>query len=486
MARKLRLKPISEQFIIDRMQFENPWWLGNTIDYDYNVLPRRAYFELFFPLVSERDIRRAVVLMGPRRVGKTVMMHHAIQRLTDEGVVKEKICYIGIDNPIYLNISLEQLFLLATKASGNSEPRDWFVFFDEIQYLRDWEVHLKVLVDRYPHTKFIVSGSAAAALRLKSSESGAGRFTEFMLPPLTFHEYIRMKGHDKLIRQSQVAWSGHTSKFFSAVNIKEINNHFIDYINFGGYPEVIFSQKIQANPGRYIKSDIVDKVLLRDLPSLYGIQDVQELNAFFTTLAYYSGNEVSLDTLSKSSSVEKNLLKKYLEYLEAAFLIKVVHRVDDNARKFQRASCYKIFLTNPSLRSALFSPLSPNDEAVGHMVETAIFSQWMHRDWFTPWYARWTSGRTHGEVDMVHLDSKTLKPNWALEIKWSNRYFENPGDLRSLLHFCKLNSLSSALVTTIDKEGFVKVDNVGLTFVPAAMYAYTIGVNTILQKGKRG
>lgn len=486
MARKLSLKPISEDFVIDRMQFENPWWVTGTIDPDFNQMPRREYFQLFFPLVRERDVKRAVVLMGPRRVGKTVLMHHAIQGLLENGIPKQKICYIGIDNPIYLNIPLEQLFLLATKGSGATDTRDWFVLFDEIQYLRDWELHLKTLVDRYPKVKFIVSGSAAAALRLKSSESGAGRFTEFMLPPLTFHEYIHMKGYADLIRSSTVSWSGHTKRFFSAVNIKELNRHFVDYINFGGYPEVIFSEKIQANPGRYIKSDIVDKVLLKDLPGLYGIQDVQELNAFFTTLAYYSGNEVSLDTLSKSSGVEKNLLKKYLEYLEAAFLIKVVHRVDDNAKRFQRASFYKIFLTNPSLRSALFSPLQPTDDGLGNMVETAIFAQWLHRDWFTPWYARWTTGRFHGEVDMVSLDRKTLKPLWALEIKWTNRFADHPNELKGLAQFCKKNGLTSALVTTIDKEVTKKYQDIDLTFVPAAVYCYVVGVNTITQKRDKG
>lgn len=98
----------------------------------------------------------------------------------------------------------------------------------------------------------------------------------------------------------------------------------------------------------------MDKVLLRDLPSLYGIQDVQELNAFFSTLLYYSRTEVSLDAISKNSEVNKNLLNKYLEYLEAAFLIGLVHRIDDNAKRFHRANFYKVFLTNPSLRSALF------------------------------------------------------------------------------------------------------------------------------------
>jgi predicted AAA+ superfamily ATPase len=485
MTKKPKLQPISEELILDRLKFENPWWVSGQIEPEYNQLPRRLYFQLFHPLVEETDVKRAVVLMGPRRVGKTVMLHHTIAHLLQNKIPNQKICFIGIDNPIYLNIRLEQLFKLARKAVSDVDPKGWFVFFDEIQYLKDWEVHLKVLVDSYPHTKFIVSGSAAAALKLKARESGAGRFTEFMLPPLTFHEYIHLKNYAHLMRPSALKWNGNITKFFTTINIKELNTHFVNYINFGGYPEVIFSEKIQANPGRYIRSDIVDKVLLRDLPSLYGIKDVQELNAFFTTLAYYSGNEVSLDTLSKNSGIEKNLLKKYLEYLEAAFLIRVVHRINDTAKKFKRATFYKIFLTNPSLRSALFAPIQPTDEAMGSMVETAIYSQWLHRDWFTPRYARWSVGKFQGEVDMVGLDDKNLKPLWALEIKWSNRYMEYPGELKSLLQFCKKNKLSSALVTTIDKEGEIEWEGITLHFVPAAVYAYVVGVNTIDQKKKR-
>jgi uncharacterized protein len=485
MSKKPNLKPISEELILDRLKFENPWWITGSIDDDYNQMQRRLYFDLFYPLVEALDINRAVVLMGPRRVGKTVMMYHSVEKLLNNRVNKHTICYIGIDNPIYLHMGLERLFTLARKAVNSDTPKGWYVFFDEIQYLKDWEVHLKVLVDSYPHTKFIVSGSAAAALKFKSTESGAGRFTEFMLPPLTFHEYIHLKNYNHLIRPSITSWKGNLNDFYTSINIKEINNHFIDYINFGGYPEVIFSEKIQANPGRYIKSDIVDKVLLRDLPSIYGIQDVQELNSFFTTLAYYSGNEVSLDSLSQSSGVDKNLLKKYLEYLEAAFLIKVVHRIDDTAKRFQRATSYKIYLTNPSLRSALFSPLHVTDEAIGNMIETAIYAQWLHREWFTPWYARWSLGRYQGEVDMVGLDDKTFKPLWAIEIKWSNRYFDKPEELKSLIQFCEKNRLKSALITSIDKEGVLKYKDVELNFYPSAMYAYAVGANTIEQKKKK-
>jgi len=65
--------------------------------------------------------------------------------------------------------------------------------------------------------------------------------------------------------------------------------------------------------------------------------------------------------------VAKNTIKKYISYLEAAFLIKIVHRIDN-----------KIYLTNPSLRCALFSPIKETDPFAGNLVETAIFSQWHH------------------------------------------------------------------------------------------------------------
>jgi predicted AAA+ superfamily ATPase len=215
--------------------------------------------------------------------------------------------------------------------------------------------------------------------------------------------------------------------------------------------------------------------LLRDLPSLYGIQNVQELNSFFTMLVYYTGNELSLDSLSNTSGINKMTLKKYLEYLEAAFLIKVIHRIDDTAKRFARQNFYKIYLTNPSLRSALFAPLEPTDEAIGHMVETAIFSQRLHRETMIPNYARWNSG----EVDMVYLDPKDLKPIWAGEIKWSNKPFSYNQELKNLISFCQKNQLKDAIVTSIDISDRKDINGVSVNFIPASVYAYNVGNATI-------
>ncbi len=128
--------------------------------------------------------------MGSRRVGKTVMLHHSVQTLLKNGEAAESIFFASIDNPVYSDLGLERLLNLFLARFDHGLESRLTVIFDEIQYLKDWERHLKVLVDSYPGIKFIASGSAAAALRMKGSESGAGRFTDFLLPPVTFAEFL--------------------------------------------------------------------------------------------------------------------------------------------------------------------------------------------------------------------------------------------------------------------------------------------------------
>lgn len=476
---------IPTEKIIERLRYENPWWVSRQIQDLYSSMSKRLYFSLFYPFVKEMSARRAVVLMGPRRVGKTVMLFHSIHQLLEDGINPQKIFYIGIDNPIYVHLGLEDILTLCRKSLNLTQLKGCYVFFDEIQYLKDWERHLKVLVDSYPDIRFVVSGSAAAALKWHSTESGAGRFTDFMLPPLTFQEYIHLKKMNHLMYQGNIDYGDKSIPYNLTHDVKALNKEFVQYLNFGGYPEVVLSEKIQSDMGRYVKNDIVDKVLLRDLPSLYGIKDVQELNRFFTYIAYNTGNEFSYEAMSKESGIQKDTLKKYLEYLESAFLIKTLNKVDVNAQRLKRITSFKVYLTNSSLRTALFSPVSETDIEMGNMVETAVLSQWMHRENLDLTYARWKDGRNEGEVDLVLVDNKKFKPVWGVEIKWSNRYFEKPQELKSLILFCKTNSFQNALVTSLDKIGVKKIESLLLTFLPAAVYTYNIGDITLKMKNER-
>lgn len=477
------MQEIAATDITRRIRFENPWWEGeHRITPAYRDLRPRAYFELFLPIVRDRKLRRAVVLMGPRRVGKTVMIHHAIQRLIDEGISPTSIFFVSVDSPIYNGLSLERFLEYYRHATGvdyKSEPI--YAFFDEIQYLRDWEVHLKSLVDSYPNIKPLGSGSAAAALRLKSHESGAGRFTDFLLPPLSFYEYLDLLGKTESL-QEPAKDRENGRKYFGASDLDSVNRDFIKYLNFGGYPEVIFSEQIQSDPGRFIKSDIIDKVLLRDLPSLYGISDIQELNYLFTALAFNTANEVSLEELSKNSGVAKNTIKRYIEYLEAAFLIKIVHRIDRNAKRFRRANFFKVYLANPSMRAALFSPVGADDEVIGSLIETAIFSQWFHWRSSSLYYARWHGG----EIDIVSVAASTQKARWAVEVKWSDRYCDHPGELQNVVDFATSNKLTRVLVTSKTKTAVLTIRGVTLEFVPASLYCFTVGFNLIHGMQKMG
>lgn len=209
---------------------------------------------------------------------------------------------------------------------------------------------------------------------------------------------------------------------------------------------------------------------------MYGISEIQELNKLFTFLAYNTGNEASLENISKESGLAKPTIKKYIEYLELAFLIIKVSNVDQNCRSMTRERNFKIYLNNPSMRAALFSPVSAeNSNLLGHLAESAIFSQWQHSPGTTTLrYARW---KNEGEVDIVNLMPGQQRPQWAVEIKWSDRAAGKSSEIKGLLSFCRLHGLSNASCTTKTVRRSELVNNVALNFVPTALYCYMVGRN---------
>ncbi|HNY30617.1 MAG TPA: ATP-binding protein [Fibrobacteria bacterium] len=461
---------------MDRLRFDNPWWqAGRTVEAEFRSAPRRAYFPAFHAQVSQLEVHRSVLLMGPRRVGKTWMMLQCIDQLMQEGVSGSQILFASLETPIYTGLSLEAILKLFLRMHPQ-EPK--FVFFDEIQYLPDWERHLKSLTDSYRKFRFVGSGSAAAALRRKSQESGAGRFTDFLLPPLSFAEYLRFAGREAdLVHEVPPKDVHHAAaRHWECPDIWQLNREFVRYLNLGGFPEAVMTPAVGNEAGRYIRQDIIEKVLLRDLPSLYGIQDVQELNRLFNVLAYNSGNEVNLESLSRESSVTKITLSRYLDYLEAAFLIRRIDRVDQDFGSFQRATRFKVYLTNPTMRAALFGPMDESSPAMGAMAETAVFCQWLHSStWIDRLrYARWRDR----EVDMVGLDPQGQGPASLVEVKWSDHPLEHGGDLKGLLELAAKRPLSRPpLVTTLTRSETRRFGDLEIEFIPTSLHCYTISRN---------
>jgi predicted AAA+ superfamily ATPase len=459
---------IAESDIRLRIERDNPWWADPAAVIPEASYPRRVYFEPLRNLALDQNIRRATVLLGPRRVGKTVMAKQLIAEAIRGGFDPKAILYASIDAPVYSHMLLENFLRLMPTAPTSTG----LVIFDEIQYLRGWEVHLKDLVDHYTALRFVATGSAAAALRLQSRESGAGRFSDFMLPPLTFYEFLDFLGENDSLIENR-------AESYIARDMARLNDRFIDYLNFGGYPEAVINENIRNNSEQFIRHDIIDKVLLKDLPSLYGIENIQELNRLFSVLAYNAGREVSLENIAQNSGITKPTIKRYIEYLESAFLIMKVSMVDDNCRTLKRERNFKVYLNNPSMRAGLFAPVEPNDsDLVGHLAESAIFSQWQHAapSFRQKRYARW---RNEGEVDIVFLDGPQNQPRWVGEIKWSDRVENNfMRETRAIgILLRKHRTIKAALFTTKTIEQRRTLEDRQVRLIPSALYCYTVGRN---------
>lgn len=114
------------------------------------------------------------------------------------------------------------------------------------------------------------------------------------------------------------------------------------------------------------------------------------------------------------------------------------------------------------------------------MVETAVYAQWIPRLGVDIAYANWRQSKTlQGEVDIIGMNLARQKPAWAVEIKWTDIFAQNPDSLTSLLHFLPENGLKQALVTSKTQTIRHEMKDVTLQFIPVACYTYIVSQNTI-------
>lgn len=125
------MKEISDQEVGEYLKRLNRWWSGPPgIDEDTDRLTPRAYLPPLRSLLTDATLRRAVVLLGPRRVGKTILIRHLIRELLAEDVVPTRIGYVEVDHPLLHGQSLESLVQQMRAASGDDGQGLRYLFFD--------------------------------------------------------------------------------------------------------------------------------------------------------------------------------------------------------------------------------------------------------------------------------------------------------------------------------------------------------------------
>ena len=467
----------SKESILKVLTAYNPWWkTGNVNPKMTKTYKRFAFYEAMKRL-TDKDIRRSVVLTGTRRVGKTTIQYQMIEALLEMGVAPQKIVFISMDHPM---LKLSQFQDVLECYHENIYPdQDVYYFFDEVQYAQDWDKWLKTIYDNQPETKVVATGSASPVLIKGSRESGAGRWTVIQVPTMSFYEYCELLGVDKPdipedLKVTSLLYKTQIERNQIMLQLSKVQNHFMRYLQVGGFPELALAEN-DLMAQQIMREDVVDKVLKRDLPSLYNIRNATELERIFLYLCNVSSEIVSIEAITKElNGVSRTTVENYIEYLESANLIYQSWPVDMAGKKVLKASP-KIYIADAAIRNAVLmdDSILTDTTQMGKVVETAVYKHvvaFYYQIATSVGYFR--GGRKNKEVDIV-VDYPRIK-HILVEVK----YRENASiaDDDAIVDLC--DQASASIVVTKNATDF-GVHNTNksknLLRVPAFAFLYLLG-----------
>ncbi len=355
----------------------NPWWQTGTVQKEFvKEMKRCAYYEAIKTMLNT-DIRRSVILCGARRTGKTTIMYQAIDKLINDGVSPKNIMFVSFDHPLLKLCSIDKV--IEIYRNNISSDNELYCFFDEIQYATEWNNWLKILYDTNPNIRIMATGSASPILKDKVSESGLGRWTIIHVPTLSFYEYCQLLNISvptlpQDIKPTQLYQKTKQEQTDIFNKLSGLQIHFLRYLQVGGFPELALSHDdIYAQ--RVLREDIVDKALKRDLPSIYGIRNITDIEKLFLYLCYTSSNIVNVATISKElDGVSRNTIDKYIEYLESANLIYVSPVISTGPKQILKGQ-NKIYIADAAMRNAVLlkDDITNDPDELGVIAETAVY-----------------------------------------------------------------------------------------------------------------
>lgn len=397
---------ISKENILKVLTAFNPWWKTGAVNPRMSKTYKRFAFHEAMKRLDQIDIRRTVVLTGTRRVGKTTIQYQMIETLLERGIAPQKIVFISMDHPM-LKLSGVNDVLECYHENIYAE-QDVYYFFDEIQYAQDWDKWLKTIYDMQPDTQVVATGSASPALIKGNQESGAGRWTVIQVPTMSFYEYCEILNLDrpelpKNFKATHMLHMTQQDRTRIMMQLSKVQNHFNRYLQVGGFPELALADN-DLMAQQVMREDVVDKVLKRDLPSLYNIRNATELERIFLYLCNVSSEIVSIEAIAKElSGVSRPTVENYIQYLESANLIYQSWPVDMAGKRVLKAKP-KIYIADAAIRNAVLmdDSLLTDPVEMGKIVETAVYK---HVAAF--YYQKATSvgyfrgGKKNKEIDIV-------------------------------------------------------------------------------------
>ena len=463
--------------ILKLMYSYNIWWRDGSIPESYSKpIKRFAYYEALKSFMH-RELRRYVVISGARRVGKTTILYQIMKYLLENNVNPRNILYLSFDNPLLKFTNMEEIMTLYMNNVSMGE--DVYLLFDEIQYASDWEKWLKVFYDTRPRWRVCATGSASPVLEHGINESGVGRWSVISVPTLSFYEYCELVGVEKPKLDDNIIPTSlakletkELNKIFN--KISPLQKQFNRYLTVGGFPELALSQD-DFYSQRMLREDVVDKILKRDIPSLFNIRNPAVLEKVFLYLCYCSSNIINFTTMSKElDNTSIATLQDYVEHLRRSNLIYQSMPINLDGKKVLKAKP-KIYIADAALRNAvlMLDNVVTDSEEMGIMVETAIYKHvatFYYRNRERVGYFRQTAGKAK-EIDIV------VEGVWGkilLEVKYREQSKIKKDDAIITMPTKK----DKAFIITKNPTDFGIVENIKgqqIVKIPAFAFLYLLG-----------
>jgi predicted AAA+ superfamily ATPase len=323
---------------------------------------------------------KAIILMGPRQVGKTTL----IKTLFND---RDDILWLNGDEQdvrdLFENISSTRLKAII----GTNK----IVVIDEAQRISDIGIKLKLITDQIKDVQLVATGSSSFELANLINEPLTGRKWEYKLLPVSFEEMSNQNGlleEKRMLQQRMI---------------------------YGYYPEIV------TNPGneKELLAQLADSYLYRDILTLDKVKKTDKIIRLLQALAFQIGSEVSYNELAQLCGLDSKTVEKYVTLLEQSYIIFRLGSFSSNLRNELRYS-RKIYFTDNGIRNAVlgnFTQLESRTDA-GALFENFAISERMkllayHNPFSHSWFWRTTAKQ---EIDYIEqIDGKMS----AFEFKWN-------------------------------------------------------------------
>jgi predicted AAA+ superfamily ATPase len=334
-----------------------------------------------FQAIRKRFFKgKAIILLGPRQVGKTTL----IQELLKE----QAHLFLNGDDPAIREMLEGASTVKLTSIIGKHK----IVFIDEAQRIANIGITLKLITDQFKEVQLMVSGSSSLEINDKTQEPLTGRKYEYYLFPISWEEF---EGHEGYLAAQQ-----------------QLEERLI----FGMYPDVINNRP----DATAVLKQLSTSYLYKDILSLIGIRKPELLEKLLRALALQLGNEVSYNELSNLLEVDKATIAKYIDILEKSFIIFQLNSFSRNQRN-EIKNNRKIYFYDNGIRNMIINNLNPielrNDKGAlweNFLISERIKIQTYHEQYTNNFFWRTVQKQ---EIDFIEESGGNIK---AYEFKWKS------------------------------------------------------------------